>query len=391
MDSDYSASVLPFLLFPVQPHSCFPSARLRSRFLGFPALSCLISHAFLPGSCTRHRCSFLFALPCFAPTAVPQVLTFRFHFRYFPLPFRFLSSASVSLPATQPSVSSFPSLPGSASQLLPQCPSPLSLPRSPRSLLPDFSCIPSQFLYSALLMVSFRPSLIRSRSCSSGAYLVLSLSVFSLSFRFLSSASVPVLATQPSVSSFPSSSLFRLTVAFQMLCFCLPASSVFSLPLRLVSHASLPFFGTQLPVRFLSSFPASLPQPFHWCLPCAFAFGLGPFSFRFLSSASFPGPTTQPSPFLFPSSRSSLAWFLRCLFIPVLFSLLPCLSSRFGTQLAAIPFSWSLLRLTAACAVPRPFLAAFGLFPLVNTLGSGYLAGRYTLKTEHRNLISAIT
>ena len=53
LDSDYSASALPFLLFPVPPHSCFPGARLRSRFLGFPFLSDLISHAFLPGSCTR--------------------------------------------------------------------------------------------------------------------------------------------------------------------------------------------------------------------------------------------------------------------------------------------------------------------------------------------------
>ena len=89
LGSGYSASALPFLLFPVPPRSCFPGARLRSRFLGFPLLSGLISHAFLPGSCTRLRCSFPFALPCFAPTAVPQVLTFRFHFRYFPLPVRF--------------------------------------------------------------------------------------------------------------------------------------------------------------------------------------------------------------------------------------------------------------------------------------------------------------
>ena len=32
------------------------------------------------------------------------------------------------------------------------------------------------------------------------------------------------------------------------------------------------------------------------------------------------------------------------------------------------------------------FLSASGLFPLVNTLGSGYLAGLCTLKTEHRFL-----
>ena len=107
LDSDYSASVLPFLLFPVPPPSGFPGARLRSRFLGLPFLSGLISHAFLPGSCTRLRCSFPFALPCFAPTAVPQVLTFRSHFRYFPLPAPFLSSVRLPLPATQPSVLPF--------------------------------------------------------------------------------------------------------------------------------------------------------------------------------------------------------------------------------------------------------------------------------------------
>ena len=102
LDSDYSASACPFLLFPVLPRSCFPGARFRSRFLGFPFLSGLISHAILPGSCTRLRCSFPFALPCFAPTAVPQVLAFRSRFRHFPLSVRFLSSAYLPLPATQP-------------------------------------------------------------------------------------------------------------------------------------------------------------------------------------------------------------------------------------------------------------------------------------------------
>ena len=49
-------SVLPFRLFPALPHSGFSGARFRSRFLGFPLLSGLISHAFLPGSCTRLCC-----------------------------------------------------------------------------------------------------------------------------------------------------------------------------------------------------------------------------------------------------------------------------------------------------------------------------------------------
>ena len=113
-----SLLLLPFLLFPVPPRSGFPSARFHFRFLGFP---------FLPR--------------------------------------------------------------------------------------PDFSCLPSRFLYSALLMVSFHPSLIHSRSCSSGAYLMLSLSVFSasvpLSFDRFSSAS----GYLASVSSFPLSSRLCLTVA----------------------------------------------------------------------------------------------------------------------------------------------------------------------------------
>ena len=105
LDSDYLASVLPFLLFPVPPHSCFPGARLRSRFLGFPFLSSLISHAFLPGSCTWLRCSFLFALPCFAPTAVPPVLPFRFLTSAVFAPFR---SLPFWILTTQPLLLPFP-------------------------------------------------------------------------------------------------------------------------------------------------------------------------------------------------------------------------------------------------------------------------------------------
>ena len=180
-----------------------PVPVLALAFLGFPFLSGLISHALLPGSCTQLYCSFPFTLPCFAPTAVPQVLTFfsafsrPLLFRSFPLPACFLSSARLPLPATQPSALPFLFFPVLPCSCFPGAPSPLSLPRLPLSLRPGFPCLPSRFLYSALLLVSFRPSLIRSRSCSSGAYLMLSLSVYPLLFRFLSSASFPVPATQP--------------------------------------------------------------------------------------------------------------------------------------------------------------------------------------------------
>ena len=51
-------------------------------------------------------------------------------------------------------------------------------------VLPDFSCILSSFWYSYLLFVSFHPSLIRSHSCSSGAYLKMSLSIVRLASIF---------------------------------------------------------------------------------------------------------------------------------------------------------------------------------------------------------------
>ena len=73
----------------------------------------------------------------------------------------------------------------------PRCPFPLSLPRFPRSVLPDFSCIHSRFMYSASLYVSFRPTSFNSHSRSTSAYLPLSIPVFSPS---TSGSFVPVLS-----------------------------------------------------------------------------------------------------------------------------------------------------------------------------------------------------
>jgi len=126
------------------------------------------------------------------------------------------------------------------------------------------------------LFVSFRPSLIRSHSCLSGASLLLSLSGFPLPFRFLSSASLPVPATQPLLLPFllfpasPHSGFPGAPFRFRFQAF--PFLS------GLISHAFLKGSCTRLPVCFLSSFPASLPQPFHRCLPYAFASGI--FHFR---------------------------------------------------------------------------------------------------------------
>ena len=94
-------------------------------------------------------------------------------------------------------------------------------------------------------------------------------------FRFLSSASVLGSDYSASVSSFP----FLPDSASQWLPQCsalASAPSVFPVLSSLISHAFLPGSRTRLPVCFLSSFLASLPQLFHECLPSAFAFGLSP-------------------------------------------------------------------------------------------------------------------
>ena len=77
------------------------------------------------------------------------------------------------------------------------------------------------------------------------------------------------------------------------------ASSVFPVLPSPVSRAFVSGSRTRLPVRFLSSFPVSLPQPFHRCFPYAFAFGLSPRS-NFLSSVLRSVLTTQPSALSFP-------------------------------------------------------------------------------------------
>ena len=75
----------PFLLFPVLPKQiCFPGARFRSHFLGFPFISGLISRAFLPGSCTRLSVSFLLPFPDSLPQLFLRCLPYAFAFGPFP-------------------------------------------------------------------------------------------------------------------------------------------------------------------------------------------------------------------------------------------------------------------------------------------------------------------
>ena len=261
--------------------------------------------------------------------------------------------------------------------------------------------------YSALLFVSFRPSLLRSRSRFTGArsasfrfYSVLRFP-FALAFRFLSSASGLELnySALPFFLSalFPSSPhvrLLRCSVSVFRL------SSVFPLPSRLVSRPLVPLPLTRLPVCFLSPFPASLPQLFHRCLP-----------FLHLS-ASFSGLYSCPSVFFRPpsglehgylASVSSFPFFRNrphsgslCAASKLPFRsalplillrsrLSPCVRSGFGTWLSCVSFQPVSLAsqgsldpfaflLTASQSFRTSFLLSFRRFPFAFASGSVYSA-----------------
>ena len=148
-------------------------------------------------------------------------------------------------------------------------------------------------------MVSFHPSLIRSRSCSSGAYLVLSLSVCPLLFRFLSSASLPVPATQPLFLPF----LFLPVSASQWLPQCslsALASLVSPVLSDLVSRVFSPGSSYSASCLFPFILPGFAPTAVPPVLPFCFRFRAFPFRSAYLSSASLSVLTTQPSVLSFP-------------------------------------------------------------------------------------------
>ena len=72
---------------------------------------------------------------------------------------------------------------------------------------PGFPCLLSDSVYLAFCQFLFILPSFASHSCSTGDHLSLSPSVLPLLFRFLSSASFPVLITQPLPFPFPSSPL----------------------------------------------------------------------------------------------------------------------------------------------------------------------------------------
>ena len=174
----FQVLVLGFLFVSFHPsslrsHSCSTSAclplspsacPLPIRFLSPASLPVLITQpsasSFLPSGRSPHSWLFVQAPVPYVPFALP--LHPRLVSR--PLPFvRIRSTSGYSARCFFLSA-----LPASASQWLPRCAPPLSLPGFPRSLQPDLSCFPSRFPYSALLFVSFRPTLLRSRSRSTG-------------------------------------------------------------------------------------------------------------------------------------------------------------------------------------------------------------------------------
>ena len=136
----------------------------------FPLPSRLVSHPFSPALLTWPCCSFPFALPCFAPTAVPQVLA-SFPFAFAPVPLASFRSAPLPfvrfrLPvsATQLSRSSFPLLPSLALRRLVRCSVVSFVPTFSSSFHPGFPWLLSDSAYSVLCLVLFRPSRFISRS-----------------------------------------------------------------------------------------------------------------------------------------------------------------------------------------------------------------------------------
>ena len=153
-------------------------------------------HSF-PVPVLRPAVGFLSPFPDSLPQLFLRCLPYALAFGlspFLPLPFvRFRSGSGYSA-----SVSSFPFLPvlcltvASSGAAL-----PLSLLRFSPFRSARFPVLPFRFFVLSFLPVSFRPSQFRSRSRSTGACLLLSLSAFPLLFRWMISASFPVLTTQP--------------------------------------------------------------------------------------------------------------------------------------------------------------------------------------------------
>ena len=316
---------------------------------------------------------FPFALPRFAPTAVPRVLAFfsgsfrPLLFRHFPFRFRVLSSASAFLPATQPSVSSFPFFPFLPLSGLIGAASPLSLPCFPRSSPAGFPSVLSRFPYSAFCWFPFV------LPCFAPAAVPQVIPFWFHppgpvpDFRFLSSASLPLPATRPSVSSFPflpgftSQRFSRCALLLSLLRFPLslqPDLSCFPSRFPYLAFCWFPFvLSCFAPAAVPQVIPFQIPPPgpmpdFHF-LFVRFRFSISllslsvlPFHFpsRLRLTAGFPGASVPltlprflplcPAWFPMPSFRFRVLGFLFVSFRP---SQLRSHSCSTGASLSGLP------------------------------------------------------
>ena len=155
-----------------------------------------------------------------------------------------------------------------------------------------------------------------------------------------------------------------------MLLICFRFSG-FPLLSSLVSRAFFPVLCFRLSVCFLSPHPVSLPQLLDRCLPFAFAFG----TFRDLSGFFRPLVTA--------SGYSALPFFSLLPDFPRLGSLGACFTPSVSPVAMRFFRFWysaycnSVLRFSVSphsCYTVSDLSFQFRPFPLVNTLGSGYLA-----------------
>ena len=268
MGSDYSASVLPFRSLHGSASQWLSRCSLVS-FVprGFPLPFRLISHPFRSIPLTRLRCLFSFALPCFAPTAVPQVLAVS--------PLRFLCFFPASVLRAFCFLSSAFGLSDLATQL-----SRSSVPLLPSLTLRQFRSVPSASFVASVSTASFVWFPIRS--------LPFLLTWFSASFPFILPNFAP--AAVPLVLALSSASFPPLLLQASVLCF-----RFLSVPSALGSDYSA--------FRFFRSLLPGFPSRRFFPVPSA--------SLRFVSSAPFHFVNCFPLR-LFPSFTFRFGTWLSC-------------------------------------------------------------------------------
>ena len=241
-----------------------------------------------------------------------------------------------------------------------------------------------RFCILSFLLVSFRSSLLHSRSRSAGAHLSLSLKVFLHDVRFLSSA--PVLGFQLlSFLLFPF--LFSTVSAIQL--GFLSFSGLLSLSCLSSSfQPGFPCFPSDSKYSAFCSFPFVLPCFAPTAVPQVLPFWISPPGsvpdFHFLSSASVLASHYSAFCVSFPFFPFSPHSGLSGASLSVLpFRLFPCFPSDFGTRLSCNSLFRFLFRITGA-TTSADLSSRFQVTPLSFRLRFWlFWAERYTLKTEH--------